>query len=70
MEPRYGALYGALEQLASDRRSDLQASARARRLSTRHRRRRLPTRRWLAQAIGLRPATTRTTSATCTPRSA
>ena len=70
MEPRYSMLYGAFEQLASDRRHDLQASARARRTAIRPERRSLPVRQCLAAAIGLRPATPRAAAAPCAPRSA
>lgn len=70
MEPRYSMLYGALEQLASDRRHDLQASARARRTAIRPEWRSLPVHQWLAAAIGLRPATPRAATAPCAPRSA
>jgi hypothetical protein len=70
MEPGYSTLYGALEQLAIDRRRDLQASARPRRTATRSRRRGRPARHWLADAIGLRPVTPRAAVAACTPRSA
>jgi hypothetical protein len=70
MEPRHDALNGALEQLASDRQHDLQASARARRTATRPKRRGLPVRQRLTAAIGLRPATPRAAAAPCAPRSA
>jgi hypothetical protein len=70
MEPRYSALYGAVEQLADDRRRELQASARPRRTATRTRRRSRPARRWLAETIGLRPATRPAAAEPCAPRSA
>jgi hypothetical protein len=56
MEPRYSMLYGALEQLAADRRRALLASARPRRTANPPQPRTPSTRRWLACAIGLRPA--------------
>jgi hypothetical protein len=70
MEPRYGALHGALEQLASDRRRDLLASARPRRTATPPERHGVRVRQWLTKAAGLRPATPRPTAAPCAPRSA
>jgi hypothetical protein len=70
MEPQYGMLFGALEQLASDRRRDLQASARPRRTVKRPRRTRRPMPRRLAEAIGLRPAAPLVSTGPCASRSA
>jgi hypothetical protein len=55
MELQTGALYGALEQLAHDRREALLASARPRRAAADEADRRRA-RAWLVRAIGLRPA--------------
>jgi hypothetical protein len=69
MEPRYQALYGALEQLAEDRPRDLLACARSRRTATRNSPRTLPVRHWLT-AIGLRPTPRPLPATPCAPRSA
>ena len=55
MELHHGALYGALEQLAHDRREALLAGARPRRAATDQTDRRRAG-AWLIRAIGLRPA--------------
>jgi hypothetical protein len=69
MEPQYGTLFGVLEQLASDRRHALRASARRRRTVKRPRRTRRPMPRRLAEAIGLRPASPLVTTSPCASRS-
>jgi hypothetical protein len=55
MELHNGALYGALEQLAHDRRAALLASARPRQVAADEADRRRAG-GWLIRAIGLRPA--------------